>query len=276
MRNFPILEHVTLLCLVASGLFSSCVSKAHYDLLDQNKADLLTQLNEEKKLHSQCEEERQSLDGRFSSIDAQNMALRNTNQMLVEKNRSLSNELLSIKGETLQVKKSVDEKQKALELASDTYADLVKDLKGEVEEGKVTIQEMQNQLKVALVERIVFPAGTVELNEAGKQVLDKVAKTLKNVKNRRIQIEGHSDDSAVPANMQVTYPTNWEVSARRATSVVRYLQEKGVDPSLMAAVGLAHYHPIATNKDPKGRQVNRRIEIVLTPLPLSVVPSENK
>jgi chemotaxis protein MotB len=216
------------------------------------------------------------LDWRFSSIDAQNMALRNTNQMLVEKNRSLSNELLSIKGETLQVKKSVDEKQKALELASDTYADLVKDLKGEVEEGKVTIQEMQNQLKVALVERIVFPAGTVELNEAGKQVLDKVAKTLKNVKNRRIQIEGHSDDSAVPANMQVTYPTNWEVSARRATSVVRYLQEKGVDPSLMAAVGLAHYHPIATNKDPKGRQVNRRIEIVLTPLPLSVVPSENK
>ena len=69
--------------------------------------------------------------------------------------------------------------------------------------------------------------------------------------------------------------TSQEVSARRATEVVRYLIKQGVAAEKLAAVGLSHFHPIADNKTAKGRQTNRRIEIILLPLPQAVPRQEN-
>lgn len=253
---------------------TGCVTKKSYDLLMDEKIALEQKLNEESQSRQQSDQENQLMSERSSLLEQQNVNLRNTNQILVQKNSTLSTQVVSIKDETLQAKKQIEERQKAIEYASQTYDDLVRSLKQEVEEGKVTIDEMKDQLRVGFVERIVFPAGTVEINDAGKKVLDKVAKILKGVKNKRIEVLGHCDNSAVAAALKQNYPTNWEVSARRATSVVRYLESKGVSSSLLAAVALSHYHPIADNKTPTGRQTNRRIEIVLTPL-REVVPAAN-
>jgi chemotaxis protein MotB len=231
----------------------------------QEKVQLEQSLADEQKSRAACENENQRTSERSSELESQNTNLRNTNQLLSKKNVNLAGELTSAKSATLETKKQLADKERALEAAAGTYNALVTGLKTEVENGKVTIKEMEDQLKVALVDRILFPAGTVDLNDEGKLVLNKLAKILKNVHNKRIQVEGHSDGSPVSNSLKSAYPTNWELSARRATSVVRYLQEKGVDPKYLAAVALAHYHPLESNKTPKGRQNNRRIEIILTP-----------
>jgi chemotaxis protein MotB len=95
------------------------------------------------------------------------------------------------------------------------------------------------------------------------------------VKDRAINVEGHTDDVPIGPELARRYPTNWELSAARATNVARYLQEKiGIDPSLLSATGYGEYHPVASNEDEEGRTRNRRIEIVLVPTEIMPVSRE--
>jgi chemotaxis protein MotB len=245
---------------------TGCVTRKQYDQLAAQSQTLQGELNERRQHATQCDGERDSLSQRLSDLEQENSALRNANQVLASKNRTLATEMTSVRNASLEIRKEVEQKERALDVASQTYADLVNSLKQEVDQGQVTIREMRDQLEVSLVERIVFPAGEIDLNPEGRALLNKVAKILKTVKGRRIEVQGHSDNSPVAANMRDAFPTNWEVSARRATSVVRYLQERGVAADRLAAVALSSYHPIADNKSAAGRNRNRRIEIVLTPL----------
>src|SRR5208282_3813798 len=90
------------------------------------------------------------------------------------------------------------------------------------------------------------------------------AGVLKQVTDKRISIEGHTDNMPISDALKDKYPTNWELSTARATTVARFLQEKGgIDPTLLSAVGYGEYHPIASNDTVEGRAKNRRIEIVL-------------
>jgi chemotaxis protein MotB len=74
---------------------------------------------------------------------------------------------------------------------------------------------------------------------------------------------GYTDNVPVAKSLQGTYPTNWELSVARATTVVRFLQDSGVPPERMIASGRGEYDPVASNDTPEGRQKNRRIEIML-------------
>jgi chemotaxis protein MotB len=122
-------------------------------------------------------------------------------------------------------------------------------------------------LKLNLVDKILFPSGSAKLTDKGKEVLDKVGFALKDINDRRIMIEGHTDDVPLSPSLQKRYGSNWGLSAMRATAVVRYLQEHGgIDPRLLAATGYSMYRPYRENDTIEGRQANRRIEIILTPL----------
>jgi chemotaxis protein MotB len=91
---------------------------------------------------------------------------------------------------------------------------------------------------------------------------------LKNTKNKIIRVEGHTDNVPIHSRLQAQYPSNWELSAARATNVVRFLQDQaGIAPERLQAIGMAEYRPVASNKTPAGRGQNRRIEITLVPEP---------
>ncbi|MDC4226214.1 MAG: OmpA family protein [Candidatus Manganitrophus sp.] len=96
---------------------------------------------------------------------------------------------------------------------------------------------------------------------------------LKNVKENSIRIEGHTDNVPIGSKLAGKFPSNWELSASRATQVVRYLSELGVSPENLSAVGLAEYQPVAPNDTPEGKQRNRRIEIVLYPKDIQEIVS---
>lgn len=159
------------------------------------------------------------------------------------------------------------EKAAELEKATATYQDLQKKLEKEIQEGKIQITEMKNRLTMTMVDKILFPSGSAEVSKDGKLVLDKVISILKDVKDKRIQVEGHTDNVRILSAIKAKYPTNWELSTARATQVVRYLQETGgLDPKNLSATGYAEYQPVAPNDTDEGKARNRRIEIVLLPL----------
>ena len=159
------------------------------------------------------------------------------------------------------------EKAEELEKATQTYQDLAKKLEKEIQEGQVQITEMKNRLTMTMVDKIIFPSGSAEISKEGKKVLDKVISILKDIKDKRIQVEGHTDNVRIYSSLKTRFPTNWELSTARATQVARYLQEDGgLAPRLLSATGYSEYQPVASNDTEEGRRKNRRIEIVLLPL----------
>jgi chemotaxis protein MotB len=80
-----------------------------------------------------------------------------------------------------------------------------------------------------------------------------------------IMVEGHTDDVPIGPKLRDRFPSNWELSAARAATVVRYLQEKGVAPKYLGAAGFSEYRALAPNDSAANRQRNRRIDVVLTP-----------
>jgi chemotaxis protein MotB len=159
------------------------------------------------------------------------------------------------------------EKSEQLEKATQTYQDLTKKLEKEIQDGQIKITEMKNRLTMTMVDKILFPSGSADISKAGKKVLDKVISILKDVKDKRIQIEGHTDNVPIVSTLSKRFPTNWELSTARATQVVRYLQEQGnIDAAKLSATGYSENLPVASNDTEEGRQKNRRIEIVLLPL----------
>ena len=92
-----------------------------------------------------------------------------------------------------------------------------------------------------------------------------MADILKNVDDKNIRIEGHTDNVKIIGRLALVYPTNWELSAARAINVSRYLQEKGIAPAVLSATAFGEYQPVADNATAEGRAKNRRIAIILQP-----------
>jgi chemotaxis protein MotB len=148
----------------------------------------------------------------------------------------------------------------ALERKSAEYESLSKSLAGEIQAGRVQISELQGKMTVRLAEKVLFPSGSATLNRDGKATLGKVAEAFRDLRERIVRVEGHTDDVPIKS---AAFPSNWELSAARAIAVVRFLQDKGVDPAKLAAAGYGEWQPIAPNDTPEGRAQNRRIEISL-------------
>jgi len=130
-------------------------------------------------------------------------------------------------------------------------------------------------LKVNMLDEILFDSGETTIKPQGIEVLKRVGNILLNVKDKAINIEGHTDNVPIGAELSKKYPTNWELSVVRATNVARYLQEKsGINPSLLSATGYGEYKPVASNETEEGKAKNRRIEIVL--VPKEIVPVSRK
>lgn len=166
----------------------------------------------------------------------------------------------------LEKAQAVEEKEKAIANVKNTYDSLVSELKQEIKEGEIQITQLKDKLTVNMVDKILFDSGSAVIKRNGKKVLDRVADILKPITSQQIKVEGHTDNVPIGAGLAERFPSNWELSTARATTVVRYLQERGVNPGLLGAEGYAEFQPVAPNESDEGKARNRRIEIVLVPL----------
>jgi chemotaxis protein MotB len=161
-----------------------------------------------------------------------------------------------------QYQQPVQQDQQALYM-NDTYGDLNKSLEVEVKIDQVQIKQLKNRIEITMADEILFPEGGWEVGPHGIEVLSKVSPSLQSLNGKRVIVQGFTDSLPVAAMLRTRFPTNWELSADRATNVVRHLQTQGVDPSTLAAEAFGQYHPIASNETPEGRRKNRRINIVI-------------
>ncbi|MFQ6079260.1 MAG: OmpA family protein [Thermodesulfobacteriota bacterium] len=187
------------------------------------------------------------------------------------------NENLQQRIDTLQAEAEALERQRAEEVKEmkSTYGELLEGMKSEIEKGKITITQLKGKLKVNMLDEILFDSGKTTIKPEGVEVLERVGEILLNVKDRAINVEGHTDNVPIGPELARRYPTNWELSAARATNVAKYLQEKiGIDPTLLSATGYGEYHPVASNETEEGQARNRRIEIVLVPTEITPVSRE--
>jgi chemotaxis protein MotB len=172
--------------------------------------------------------------------------------------------------------KSADVDKKAAELEAEE-----KKIRGAIDSSSGSVTTEGNEIHLQLVDKVLFPVGDDQLTDKGKQVLDKVAVALKEIPNKAIWVQGHTDDQPIYVKPQkpppkkgakpepkeklpeaLRYMTNWELSAARALEVVHYLQDTAkIDPSRLAALAFGQYHPISRGN----KAANRRIEIVLVP-----------
>ena len=128
----------------------------------------------------------------------------------------------------------------------------------------LTVDIRNGKVYVSLTDKLLFPSGSITIDEKGKQALKQLAAVLNKEPDINIAVEGHTDDKKVINLGQIK--DNWDLSVLRATSVTRYLSEmEGVDPHRLTATGKSQYQPIDATGTPEALAKNRRIEIVLTP-----------
>lgn len=146
-----------------------------------------------------------------------------------------------------------------------TYDELVGKLEEEIQRGEVKISELKGKLTVNVVDKILFDSGKAVLKPAGINVLQQIGDILKVAADKDIQVEGHTDNVPISGALAQKFPSNWELSTARATTVLHFLQVKAaISGERLSAVGYGEYRPVASNGTAQGRALNRRIQIVLT------------
>lgn len=128
----------------------------------------------------------------------------------------------------------------------------------------LSVDVRDGKVYVSLTDKLLFPSGSIVIDEKGKQALTQLAVVLNKEPDINIAVEGHTDDKKVINLGQIK--DNWDLSVLRATSVTRFLTEtQNVDPKRLTATGKSQYQPIDPANTNEARAKNRRIEIVLTP-----------
>lgn len=143
-----------------------------------------------------------------------------------------------------------------------TYRDIVAKLRSMIDSGQLKVVVRRGQMIIALPTDILFDSGRTEVKPIGNAALAMVARVLSTVADRNFLVAGHTDN--VPIKTEL-FPSNWELSTRRAVEVVHYLVAQGMKPTVLAAAGYGEFDPIVDNNTPEHRTQNRRIEIVLQP-----------
>ncbi len=227
----------------------AAADKEEVDRILQSKSDTLSQSIFE-------------LRGKVAQLEAEHGKLLERNAALQKALDEKTKRVADLENEAEGLKKA---KEEQVQKVSSTYENLLEKMKSEISQGQVTISELKGKLTVNLVDSILFDSGKAEVKKGGLEILGKVVSILKDVNDKSIRIEGHTDNVQIRGDLARRYPTNWELSAARAINVTRYLQEQGIDPDQLSAVAYGEWKPVATNDTAEGKAKNRRIEINLVP-----------
>ena len=232
--------------------------------------------------------ERDSLLTRSSSLEAQvaslqadtmhlhrqiaelqgNYATLNTNYNKLNDNYSNSSSKVSQLSSDLQKReqrlKEVEEALKKRDAATNALKDKLQQALLGFQNSGLTVDIRDGKVYVSLADKLLFPSGSIIIDDRGKQALKQLAVVLNKETEINMAVEGHTDDKKVHNLGQIK--DNWDLSVLRATSVTRYLTEaENVDPKRLTATGKSQYQPVDPGTTPDALAKNRRIEIVLTP-----------
>lgn len=274
-------NYVLVLGTAFTLLFSSCVSKkvlqeeqAKYSQLQTEYAKLETELKDCKSVTLADAQKKVALEAEIAGLKKQIELMDANNTSALKQLESLS----VISGAQAEsIKKSLDnigakdayiqDLQSAIARKDSLNLALVTNLKGAIgnmDDQDINIKVDKGVVYIDISDKLLFKSGSYVVNERASEVLGKVALVLKNQPSIEFMVEGHTDN--VPMKGNAVLLDNWDLSVKRATAVVRLLQDKyGLDPAHITAAGRSEYVPVADNSTADGRAANRRTRIVILP-----------
>ena len=274
-------------CVLGSFLLVSCVGSKKYKNVQQEYATLSNKYTQLQSDLKNCEDDKLKMNSGMASLqsanDNQKVQIKNLNDQ-VEYLKTNTNQMLSnLKDLSVISDKQADAVGKSLDKLSERDAyikdlqsamarkdslnlNLVMNLKGafsDVSDTDIDVKVDKGVVFISISDKLLFNTGKYDINPGAKKVLAKVAQVLNNQPNLEFLVEGHTDN--VPVNSGIL-KDNWDLSALRATSVVRVLQnDYKIDPKRMTAGGRSEYVPVQDNGSTAGRAANRRTRIVVLP-----------
>jgi len=201
------------------------------------------------------------LENRNKRSEQELETLRKDREQMNRQLGDMENEISILKKEA-EEQRALSESEKAA--LKGTYDSLVKNLKNEIAQGQIQVEQVKGRLTLKVAEELFFDTGKADIKPQGEDVLRRIGNILKKIPEKNIRVEGHTDNVQIGPSLRAKYATNWELGSARATNVVRYLQDiVGIDPLRLSAVSYGEYRPVASNRIERGRAKNRRIEIIL-------------
>ena len=260
------MRKIMLLSATAAILLSSCVSQKKYNELETKQRETQDQLNTATVKLNSCLDEKDNMTQQISRLNNTNAALLNNVGDLATLSKkeaeNMERSLERIKEKDLAITRMQD----AMNKKDSVTLALVTSLKGalgNMSDEDIEINVEKGVVYVSISDKLLFDSGRYNITPRAKEVLGKVATVVKNKPNIEFMVEGHTDNNPISTSM---FEDNWDLSVKRATSVVRVLQDDfGVEPARMTAAGRSYYIPVASNETAEGRAKNRRTRIVVLP-----------
>jgi chemotaxis protein MotB len=172
--------------------------------------------------------------------------------------RKLEGELSSRSSKIDELEKLIADKEAAMQKLKNTVANALKGFEGK----GLTIVNKNGKVYVSMENKLLFNSGSWAVGTNGKQAVRKLAKVLSDNPDIRVLIEGHTDNDPYSGPV---IKDNWDLSVKRATAIVRVLEDSNVSANQITAAGRGEFIPIASNNSKEGKAKNRRIEIILSP-----------
>ncbi|MDY4812001.1 MAG: OmpA family protein [Muribaculaceae bacterium] len=257
---------LALAAAASAASLSGCVSHKKYNLLqaDYNASQIAlaernTKIESLEKMLDGAKNANQELRSNYAALQKSLDQSLLTNQ---SGNVNISKLVDEINSSNNYIKQLVAAKSKSDSLLMVLSTNLTRSLDSS-ELKDVDVKVLKGVVYISLADNMLFKSGSYEISPNAMDILDKIAKIIKDYKNYSVLVEGNTDN--VPIN-RPNIRNNWDLSTLRASSVVQVLQNKfGVDPSRLTAGGRGEYNPVASNDTPEGRQLNRRTQIIITP-----------
>jgi len=264
--------------ILGATLLVSCVSKKKYTELESNLYNTQTELAATNQEKAELEEKMAIIEARVAEYNNRINSLRSVNDELNSTNASL----YSIEGSTIMSKNSKAKMNETLAMVDQEKLSQAKTLEDSVnlaveynlkknitetsqdgDSDDVTIEINQTVVMISVSDKLLFNTGSYRINSKANPLLEKLAEVINSEPSLQVMIEGHTDPRSISTGV---IQDNWDLSVKRATSIVRKLQEDyHVAPEKMIAAGRASYVPIVENDSPENMAINRRTRIVLIP-----------
>ncbi|MGH1384559.1 OmpA family protein [Kordia sp.] len=265
------MKKILLLAATASIVLSSCVSKKDFADLEAKHQETKDLLNSATVKLNACLEEKASATAKADALEDRVADLKKTNNDLIENTKEMT--VLTAKGadnleKSLESMKEKDLKitrlQDAINKKDSVTLAIVSSLKKAVgiDDPDIEVNVEKGVVFISIADKLLFKSGSYNVTSKAKEVLGKVAKVVNSKPDFECMVEGHTDN--VPYNKGVLID-NWDLSVKRSTSIIRVLQELGVNPGQLIAAGRSHYVPLVENDTAENRGINRRTRIVVLP-----------
>jgi len=260
-----------LLSVVGMFILTSCVSKKDFMALEEKHKNTQDLLNTATVKLNSCISDKAAAVARLDAMKDQLADLRKSNQDLIDTKgnlttltqkgaENLEKSLESLKEKDLKISRLQD----ALTKKDSVTLAIVTSLKKAVgiNDPDIEVNVEKGVVFISIADKLLFKSGSYNVTSKAKNVLAKVAKVIQSKPDFEAMIEGHTDNRSYSKGVLVD---NWDLSVKRSTSIIRVLQELGVNPSQLIAAGRSSYVPLEDNETAENRSKNRRTRVVVLP-----------